>query len=61
MILGTLTEIILQFTKFLHIGGVSIPIVGRANEVASRDMISYMATVIGINLCTEGFCWCAYM
>jgi len=57
MIFGTLSEIILQFIKFLHIGGVNIPMVGRVDEVAPRNVISYLAIVIGINLCTEGFCW----
>lgn len=58
---STLMEILLQSTKFLYIGGVNFPILGRTDEVASRDMISYLAFVIGINLCTEGFFWCAYV
>ena len=50
MVFATVSEIILQFNKFLYIGGVNMPVIGRIDEVASRSVISYLALVIGINL-----------
>jgi len=61
MAFATVNEITLQFIKFLYIGGIPMPIIGQINEVASSNVMSYMAFVIGINVGTEGCCWCAYI
>ena len=38
-----------------------MPFMGRADEVSLGNVISYLALVIGINVSTEGNCWCAYI
>ena len=61
MAFSTFTEITLQFIKFVYVGGVTLPLIGRVDEVASSNVMSYLALVIGVNVCIEGFCWCAFL
>lgn len=61
MVFSTICEIMIQFIKFIYIGGINIPIIGQVDEVASTSVMSYMAFVIGINVGVEGCCWCAYI